>query len=165
MVNLKKLAIFFKMCHPWHSSFKLPLNNFYHFFDVPKAWRATLNPSSSSSLVVVDSFPVPCRLACVTPLLRHSTSKMNVASMMGRTASPRHSCPRSKSSAFSLTTASSAGPSGSLFSKLTRSDSWFESFTYNVKQGGQQCYTVFILGRNMFRTSVKAVLALLKLLS
>ena len=109
----------------------LTTNNNYN--TAPIAWSAAWNPSSSSSLVVAQSFSVTCRLVCVPPLLEHSTSKMNVANMIGRTASPRFSSPRCKSSAFSLTTASSAGPRGSLLSKLTRSDSWFESFTCNSR--------------------------------
>lgn len=68
-------------------TFNLPL------FTVPIAYRAALNPSSSSSLVVSHSFLAACRLAFDSVSLDLKTSKMNEANMMGRTASPLLSSP------------------------------------------------------------------------
>ena len=61
---------------------------------------------------------------------RHSESKMKLASVRGRSASPLDlSLPDRSCSARSLMTFSSAGPSGMRFNSAASSDSWWASLT------------------------------------
>jgi hypothetical protein len=56
---------------------------------------------------------------------RQRESKMNVAKVRGRSASPRVlKVPSLNSSAFSRKTATSAGPRGIFFNRFKISDSW-----------------------------------------